>query len=305
MSRRLFKIPLESLNVLDAIDRYGSFAGAAQHLCVVTSSVTHSVKTLEEVLGVTLFDRSGRRAHFTAEGRAILERGRLLLSQVGEFNDGLQMLATGWEPRLRIAADQIVKMDILMSMLDDFYQASSDTALHMTLEAGSGCWDSLMSGRCDLVVGAPAEGPPGGGFESVVMRRQRFVFSVASSHPLARIEGEITNEMVESHRSVVIADTSLSLPRLRRGLLHNRDVLYVPNTMAKLQAVLQGTGCGFLPHRLAQTYVDADQIKVLTVNIPHPPSESRLAWRTGEDGKALRWWIERLTAPGFNEVLFY
>ncbi|CAM2155830.1 LysR family transcriptional regulator [Pararobbsia alpina] len=305
MSRRLFKIPLESLNVLDAIDRYGSFAGAAQHLCVVTSSVTHSVKTLEEILGITLFDRSGRRAHFTAEGRTILERGRQLLAQVGEFNDGLQLLATGWEPRLRIAADHVVRMETLMSVLDEFYATTSDTALHITQEAGSGCWDALLSGRTDLIVGAPAEGPPGGGYESIVMHEMRFVFAVAASHPLARVEGEVTNEMVQSHRSVVISDTTLSLPRLRRGLLHNRDVLYVPNTMSKLQAILQGTSCGFLPRDLAAAHVEAGALKILDVQIPHPPAESRIAWRTDEDGKALRWWIERLTAPRFDEQLFY
>lgn len=305
MSRRLFKIPLENLNVLDAIDRYGSFAGAAQHLCVVTSSVTHSVKSLEEILGITLFDRSGRRAHFTAEGRAILERGRLLLAQVGEFNDGLQLLATGWEPRLRIAADHVVRMETLMSVLDEFYATTSDTALHLTQEAGSGVWDALMSGRTDLIVGAPGDGPPGGGYESIVMHEMRFVFAVAASHPLAQVKGELTSEMVEAQRSVVISDTTISLPRLRRGLLHNRDVLYVPNTMSKLQAILQGTSCGFLPRRLAETHVKRGALRILDVPIAHPPAESRIAWRTDEDGKALRWWIERLTSPGFDEPLFF
>jgi DNA-binding transcriptional LysR family regulator len=305
MSRRLFRIPLESLAVLDAIERYGSFAGAAQHLCVVTSSVTHAVKSLEEILGITLFDRSGRRAHFTAEGRAILERGRVLLAQVGEFNEGLQSLATGWEPKLRIAADHVVRMETLMSVLDEFYEATSDTALHFTQEAGSGCWDALMSGRTDLIVGAPAAGPPDGGYESIVMHEMRFVFAVAASHPLAKIDGEITNEMVEAHRSVVISDTTISLPRLRRGLLHNRDVLYVPNTMSKLQAILQGTSCGFLPNRLADSHVRSGDLKILTVQIAHPPAQSRLAWRTDDNGKALKWWINRLTAPGFDEQLFF
>ncbi|RKP53570.1 LysR family transcriptional regulator [Pararobbsia silviterrae] len=305
MSRRLFKIPLEGLNVLDAIDRYGSFAGAAQHLCVVTSSITHSVKSLEEILGITLFDRSGRRAHFTAEGRAILERGRLLLAQVGEFNDSLQSLATGWEPRLRIAADQVVRMETLMSVIDEFYAATSGTALHLTQEAGSGVWDALMSGRADLIVGAPGEGPPDGGYESIVMHEMRFVFAVAANHPLAQVKEAITAEMIEAHRSVVISDTTIGLPRLRRGLLHNRDVLYVPNTMSKLQAILQGTACGFLPTRLAEVQVKRGALRILEVPIPHPPAESRIAWRRDEDGKALRWWIDRLTAPGFDAPLFF
>ena len=76
MSRRQPKVSLDSIRLLDAIERHGSFAAAAQELCVVTSAITHAVRNLESDLGLNLFDRSGRRARFTREGRLVLDKGR-------------------------------------------------------------------------------------------------------------------------------------------------------------------------------------------------------------------------------------
>ena len=44
---------------------------------------------------------------------------------------------------------------------------------------------------------------------------------------------------------------------------------------------------------------------LLRVERPHPPSQSTLAWRAGENGRGLRWWVERLSRPELAETLFY
>ena len=60
--------------MLDAIARYGSFARAAQALDKAPSSVTYSVRKLEDDLDVLLFDRRGPHATLTAAGRALRAR---------------------------------------------------------------------------------------------------------------------------------------------------------------------------------------------------------------------------------------
>ena len=56
------KLSLDALQVLDAIDRRGSFAAAAEELHRVPSAITYSVQQVEEGLDVLLFDRGGHRA---------------------------------------------------------------------------------------------------------------------------------------------------------------------------------------------------------------------------------------------------
>src|SRR3569832_470051 len=61
-------LTLESLRILDAIDRKGSFAAAALALDRVPSALTYTVRKLEEDLDVLLIDRRGHRAKLTLAG---------------------------------------------------------------------------------------------------------------------------------------------------------------------------------------------------------------------------------------------
>ena len=57
-----------------AVDRFGSFTRAAQHLRVTQSAVSKSVSEVELDLGYLLFDRLARGVSTTLEGRAFIDR---------------------------------------------------------------------------------------------------------------------------------------------------------------------------------------------------------------------------------------
>lgn len=66
-------LTLDALRVMNAIDRRGSFAAAADELGKVPSALSYTIQKLEEELDVVLFDRSGHRTRFTDVGRMLLE----------------------------------------------------------------------------------------------------------------------------------------------------------------------------------------------------------------------------------------
>lgn len=70
------KLSIESLEVIDAIARKGSFAAAAESLFRAPSALTYTVRKLEEDLGLSLFDRSGHRAILTKAGEELIKEGR-------------------------------------------------------------------------------------------------------------------------------------------------------------------------------------------------------------------------------------
>ncbi len=75
-SHPAFPLTLDSLQLVDAIARNGSFAAAAAELDRVPSAVTYAVRKLEDDLDVLLFDRSGYRARLTPAGEELLREGR-------------------------------------------------------------------------------------------------------------------------------------------------------------------------------------------------------------------------------------
>ena len=72
-------LTLDTLAILDTIDRRGSFARAVEELERAPSSLTYAVQQLEADLDVLVFDRSGHRARLTPAGQILLDDGRLLL----------------------------------------------------------------------------------------------------------------------------------------------------------------------------------------------------------------------------------
>ncbi|WP_069865881.1 transcriptional regulator GcvA [Pseudomonas citronellolis] len=60
--------PLNPLHVFETVARLGSLTKAAQELCVTHSAVSRQLSTLEQYLGVTLFDRGPRGVKLTKVG---------------------------------------------------------------------------------------------------------------------------------------------------------------------------------------------------------------------------------------------
>ena len=75
----MLRISLDALQMLDAIDRRGSFAGAGKELHKVPSTVSYTVAKLEEDLGVQVFERLGPKVSLTPAGEELLKEGRYLL----------------------------------------------------------------------------------------------------------------------------------------------------------------------------------------------------------------------------------
>lgn len=72
MRKRKQLPPLKALKVFEVSARLGSFARAAQELCVTQTAVSHQVKMLEEFIGGLLFERASSGLVLTRLGQTIL-----------------------------------------------------------------------------------------------------------------------------------------------------------------------------------------------------------------------------------------
>jgi DNA-binding transcriptional LysR family regulator len=146
----------------------------------------------------------------------------------------------------------------------------------------------------DLLVGAAGEGPSGGGYTAEPLGTMSFVFVVAPTHPLAKIRHRLGKAELTAHRAVSVADSVRVLQARTVGLLFGQDTLTVPDMQTKYEFQLAGLGFGFLPESWARADIDAGRLVEKQVEEPKPDETLYLAWRTGEEGAALKWWRERM-----------
>ena len=295
------RLSIDVLLVLDAIDRKGSFAAAAQELHRVPSAITYTVQKLEQDLDLLLFDRRGHRAALTDAGRELLTEGRHILRAAGALEAHVKRVATGWEAELRIAYDDILPVHAMLALARDFHQQQCGTRLRISAEVFGGCWDALAAGRADLVIGASGDGPAGGGYSTRQIGDVDWVFAVAPDHPLAAAPEPLTPDTILAHRAIVVADSSRNLPPRTAGLLTGQETLTVHNMSAKVLAQQMGLGVGHLPRVVAEKEVSAGRLVIKKTDESRLSSSLYMAWRGSHKGKALAWWVKQVQEKGWLE----
>jgi len=301
-------LSLEALAVLDAIDRGGSFAAAAETLGRVPSAITYQVRRLEDELDALIFDRRGHRAQLTPAGRELLAEGRRLLAAAAELEQRVRQVASGWEAELAIAVDTVVPSCVLVPLVDEFHRHCAEhghvrTRLRLASEVLGGTWESLLDGRTDLALGATGDPPPGLGLRTRRLAIVEEIFAVAPGHPLADQPEPLRQESIVRHRAIAVGDTSHRLPRRTVGLEAGQDTLTVADFASKLAMQEAGLGCGFLPRYLAAPALASGRLVAKAVEAPKPSLALSVAWKQARPGKALAWWIRALEQGRWTAVL--
>lgn len=288
-------ITIDALKVLDAIDRKGSFAGAAGELFRVPSAISYTVQKLEEDLSVSIFDRTGHKAVLTPAGRYLLEEGRSLLEAAENLAHTTRQVAQGWETRLRIGFNSLLPADCLFKAIEEFYQLGVPVDVQIIEEVFAGAWDALQSRRVDMVVGADQLSKPAGAFATKALGEVSFVFAVAVNHPLADVTGPLTEADIARFPAAVAADTSRALPAGHAGIFHQQRTLTVSNIDQKIAAQEAGLGVGWLPLPRIREQLERGTLITKEIHEPRPPIRIHLARHNEDQGKALMWFWRRLS----------
>ena len=284
-------ITLEALQVLDAIERRGSFAAAAEELNKATSALSYTVQKLEEQLGVTLFQRSGRRSVLTQSGRLVLEEGRKILAATAFLTDQVRELETGWEPRLRIGLESIAERELFFHALATLLQDQPYLELDVQECVMNGAWEALETDAVDLLVGAPSPVPQRRGIRAIALPPAGMMLVAAADHPAAELskDPDSLTQRLSYFRRVVTHDTAQRQVVRTEGLRLGRQVIYVQTIDQKLQAILSGIGVSHLPAHIAQPLIEEGRLVHLQGKEPTTENGRRnIAWKISNKGRALK-----------------
>lgn len=284
-------ITLEALHILDAIERRGSFAAAANELDRAPSSLSYQIQKLEQDLDIMIFDRSGHKAAFTDAGSLILERGRQILSATEKLVSDATILANGWELDITIAFDGIIPVSNFFKLVDELGKISK-TRIRLQEEILAGCWESLVTDRADLLI-CPRLATIPQEMKTEDIGKMEMMWVAATDHYIHKRKGEFDQAAREKYRVIAIADTARDQPAISVNILEKQPRLTVTNFQAKLDALITGLGIGTLPVQVAQPLIENGQLKQIE------GSETReidlvLAWKRSNIGEAKSWCIQYL-----------
>ena len=123
--------PVHALSAFEAAARHGSFALAAEELCITPSALSHRIRLLEEFVGERLFLRDGRNVGLSEFGRRYLDVVRLALRDLTDFP--MPRRAASAQPRVKLTLPPTLARDLLVPRLASFVEQHPDIAVEIYL----------------------------------------------------------------------------------------------------------------------------------------------------------------------------
>jgi len=241
------------LEILRAIDRLGSVTAAAESLYVTQPALSHSIRKLEDALGLKIWNREGRTLRLTQGGEHLLSVANRLLPQFERAELQLQQFAQGERGTLRIGMECHPCYQWLLKVAAPFLRAWPDIDLDVIQKFQFGGIDALYAHDIDILVTPDPLQKQGLLFEPVFDYEQ--VLVVGKEHPLRKAKHVEPEQLAEE----TLITYPVSVDRLDvysrfltpSGVIPKRHKL-IETTDIILQMVACGRGVAALPRWLVK-----------------------------------------------------
>ena len=240
---------IASLQAFTAVAEHNSFSEAAEQLYLTQPAVSKRVAQLEGDLGVSLFDRIGRKVSLTEAGRALLPRVRRLLNDAREIRRALADLSGEVGGRLTMGTSHHIGLHRLPEPLKRFTRDYPGVELDIRFMDSEEACHAVEVGDLELaIVTLPPKPLPHLKVETIW--DDPLVFMVAADHPLAG-KRNLKLETLLQHPAVLPSTNTYTRGILERAVRAQGLELQIgmeTNYLETLQMlVASGLGWSLLP----------------------------------------------------------
>jgi DNA-binding transcriptional LysR family regulator len=270
---------VRQLHIFRTLAEELNFTRTAEKVHTVQSNVTAQIRSLEEELGMPLFDRLGRRVALTEAGRRFQPFAEQALAAMEQ---GRRAIQNGDEPcgPLRIGAPESVLTYRLPEVLRQYRRRCPHVELIFLPYSDTSLLAEIDSGRFDMAI-LIADAVHSPSLESTRLRTERVFLIAHADHPLA---GRSTVKPSDLSEQAMLLTTSgcnyrvkldriLAMQNIRRG-----HVTEFSSVEALKQCVAAGMGVGLLPAVVVARELRQNQFKVLHWAGPSLDIATHILW---------------------------
>ncbi|MDY7578907.1 LysR family transcriptional regulator [Herbaspirillum sp. RTI4] len=292
------RLSLDQLRVFAQVVDSGSFLAAARVVGRAQSAVSYAIATLEQQLGVALFDRSGYRPQLTPAGIALLRDARQVLDQADALQARAAAYSLGQELEVTLALDVFFPTNVLVDLLRRFSHDFPAVTLRLEIEALGAVAERVMDGRAMLgVLGSLPIIPAS--LLRIVLPDVLLVAVAAPGHALAAVPGRISERLLSQQTQLVLSDRSELTANLEFSV-HSRLSWRMSDLGTKHALLRAGIGWGYMPRHVVADDLAQGRLCELTTFAHSPQGLSlpmQCVYRPDRPaGPALAWWLDALAA---------
>jgi len=243
---------ISSYQAFLAVAEHASFSLAAEKLHLTQPAISKRIAQLEASLGVTLFDRLGRRVCLTAAGRALQPVAERILNDVRETRQVIANLSTEISGTLSIVTSHHIGLRRLPPILKDYIRRYPAVRLDLAFMDSEQACLAVERGEYELgIVTLPLR--PMAALSATALWNDPLVIAVATDHPLAG-KTTVTLEELGQHPAILPAIGTYTRTIIEATILQHQgvlDVILETNYLETLRTMVAiGLGWSALPRKM-------------------------------------------------------
>lgn len=269
------------LSYFKAVAEQGGFTRASQVLHLSQSTLSKVIKSLEEELGVELFDRSSKRIELTDAGETVLAEAKVILSSMQNLADslyGLQQLKKG---TVRLGMPPIIGTLYFPGIIADFRRRYPGIAIKLTEGGSKEVEAAVLRGDVDLgLVVLPVDE---GVFDIQPFLQEKLAVIAAHDSELSDREVVFLKEIVNEPLIMLREGFAIygSVNEAYGKLGHEPQIVYESAQWDFIgEMVAEGLGISFLPESLCRR-LDPARIRTIRLAEPEIPYHVAVITRRG------------------------
>jgi DNA-binding transcriptional LysR family regulator len=241
-------VEIDQIETFLAVVTFGGFNRAAKALRLTQSAVSQRIRTLEDLLGVTLFTRSHACLTLSAAGKVLRPHAEQLLRTVALARQALQELQPANCGALRIAAALSICTYLLPDLIQNYRRAHPEVLIDLRSYKSSQVLKRVIDGEAEVGFARSASHPE---VETLTFGDDPLTLVVHAKHPLAR-KRRIRIEEIEKWPFISYnrgsGDWTIIQTLCRRAGVSPTAVVEVETIETAKRMVEHRLGVCFLPH---------------------------------------------------------
>jgi DNA-binding transcriptional LysR family regulator len=261
---------LKHIELFCEIAEKKSFSKAAEVFSLSQPTLTEHIKSLEENLGLKLFDRLGREVLLTKAGEILYNYAKRIIDLKLEAKKALDNLKGKVEGNINVGASTIPGEYILPLMLKDFLTNFPKISINLDIADTTNILKSILNNQIELgIIGAKIEDSK---LEYIKFIQDELVLIIPPDFPLPKNKS-ISLEELKNLPFIIREKGSGTRIEIEKNLRNNgfdvsklNIVAVLGSTMAVIQAVKNGIGVSLISRWAAKEYLPSFNLSSLKIN---------------------------------------
>jgi DNA-binding transcriptional LysR family regulator len=266
------RLKTRQMLLLVAVADEGNIHRAAEAMNITQPAASKLLKDLEDVLGVTLFERRPRGMFPTVYGQSLIRHSRVALSSLNQAFAEIQDLKKGLSGTVNIGAITTPAITLLPSAVAEIKRAHPNIQIVVHIDTSDVLHRGLDQGAHDFLVARLFASHDKSGLSFEPLADEPAAAAVRPGHPLLSQEGIALRDLVDKPWIVPPAGTALrhrfDLMLQGAGLKPPTDLIETTGVLFITKVVAECDAICLLAADVARYYEGLGVLKQLPVELP-------------------------------------